>query len=82
MPESMPAVPHGQGVRYPFDPPKAEEIVTVMRVVGDGAPGRRLRGPIVVLWRAGLGLHEARALRESDLDRPASSTIPTRDAAD
>jgi hypothetical protein len=27
-----------------------------------------LRGLIVVLWRAGLGIHEALALNESDLD--------------
>jgi integrase len=38
-----------------------------MRAAGDGRHGRRLRALIVVLWRAGLRIHEALALRESDL---------------
>ena len=46
--------PRNKGIRYPADPPKIEEIVTVMRSAGDGVHGRRLRGLIVVLWRAGL----------------------------
>jgi site-specific recombinase XerD len=40
----------------------------VMRVVGDDAEGIRLRGLIVMLWRAGLRISEALALAESDLD--------------
>jgi site-specific recombinase XerD len=39
-----------------------------MRAAGDDAHGRRLRGLIVVLWRAGLRIQEALALAESDLD--------------
>jgi hypothetical protein len=39
-----------------------------MRAAGDGRHGCRLRGEIVVLWRAGLRIHEALALNESDLD--------------
>jgi hypothetical protein len=46
--------PRNKGLRYPADPPTIEEIVTVMRHAGDGVHGRRLRGLIVVLWRAGL----------------------------
>ena len=57
-----------QGLRYPADPPKVEEIVAVMRMAGDDAHGRRLRGLIVVLWRAGLRIQEALALAEADLD--------------
>ena len=34
----------------------------------DGLHGRRLRGLIVILWRAGLRVQEALALAESDLD--------------
>ena len=40
-----------------------------MRATGDGLDGVRLRGVIVVLWRAGLRVSEALALAESDLDR-------------
>ena len=41
-------------LRYPADPPTVEEIVAVMRTAADGVHGRRLRGLLVVLWRAGL----------------------------
>ena len=60
--------PRNKGLRYPADPPKVEEIVAVMRTAGDDAHGRRLRGLIVVLWRAGLRIQEALALAEADLD--------------
>ena len=39
-----------------------------MRTAGNDAHGRRLRGLIVILWRAGLRIQEALALAESDLD--------------
>jgi integrase len=52
-----------------------EEIVAVMRAAGDGRHGRRLRGLIVVLWRAGLRILEALALNESDLDRRRGSLL-------
>jgi integrase len=60
--------PHNKGLRYPADPPTVEEIIAVMRAVGDDPEGISLRGPIVVLWRAGLRVSEALALAESDLD--------------
>jgi len=60
--------PRNKGLRYPADPPKVEEIVAVMRAAGDDTRGRRLRGLIVVLWRAGLRIQEALALAEADLD--------------
>ena len=59
-------------MRYPADPPPVEEIVAVMRTAGDGAHGQRLRGLIVVLWRAGLRIQEALALGEVDLDPAAA----------
>jgi hypothetical protein len=40
-------------LRYPADPPKVEEIIAVMRAAGDRTHGRRLRGLMVILWRAG-----------------------------
>src|SRR5258708_4032900 len=61
--------PRNKGLRYPPDPPTVEEIIAVMRVAGDSPEGVRLRGVIVVLWRAGLRISEALALTESDLDR-------------
>jgi site-specific recombinase XerD len=60
--------PRNNGIHYPADPPTVEENVAVMRAAGDGPHGFRLRGLIVVLWRAGLRIHEALALTESDLD--------------
>ncbi len=61
--------PRNKGEHYPADPPTIEEIVAVMRTVGDRADGHRLRALIVLLWRAGLRISEALALGESDLDR-------------
>lgn len=40
----------------------------MMHAAGDDADAVRLRGLIVVLWRAGLRISEALALSESDLD--------------
>jgi integrase len=69
--------PRNKGIRYPADPPTVEEIIDVMRAAGDGVHGRRLRGLIVVLWRAGLRIHEALALSEADLD-PRRGSLPVR----
>jgi site-specific recombinase XerC len=60
--------PGNKGLRYPADPPKVEEIIAVMRASGDAAHGRRLRGLIVIMWRAGVRIQEALALTEGDLD--------------
>jgi integrase len=70
--------PRNKGMRYPADPPTIEEIVTVMRRAGEGSHGRRLRGLIVVLWRAGLRIHEALALAEADLDPRRGSLLVRR----
>ena len=51
--------PRSKGRRYPADPPTVEEIISVMRTAGAGPDGVRLRGLIVVLWRAGLRIGEA-----------------------
>ena len=60
--------PRNKGRRYPPDPPTVEEIIAVMRAAGDGPDGLRLRGVIVMLWRAGLRISEALSLNETDLD--------------
>ena len=70
--------PRNKGLRYPADPPKVEEIVAVMRAAGDAAHGRRLRGLIVILWRAGLRIQEALDLTEADLDQRRGSLLARR----
>jgi hypothetical protein len=70
--------PRNKGIRYPADPSTVEEIVAVMRRTGGGVHGRRLRGLIVVLWRAGLRIHEALALTEPDLNPRRGSLLVRR----
>jgi site-specific recombinase XerD len=70
--------PRNKGLRYPPDPPTVEEIIAVMRVAGDSPDGLRLRGLIVVLWRAGLRISEALALQESDLDQTRGAVLVRR----
>ena len=67
--------PRNEGHRYPADPPKVEEIVAVMCAAGDGPHGQRLRGLIVILWRAGLRIQEALSLGEADLDQRRGSLL-------
>jgi integrase len=75
---AVPRRPRNKGIRYPADPPTVEEIVAVMRHAGDHVHGRRLRALIVVLWRAGLRIHEALALAEADLDPRRGSLLVRR----
>ena len=67
--------PRNKGLRYPADPPTVEEIISVMRAAGESPDGVRLRGVIVVLWRAGLRISEALALNESDLDSERGAVL-------
>ena len=61
--------PRNKGEQYPADPPTVDEIVAIMRAIGERPDGLRLRALIVLLWRAGLRISEALALQESELDR-------------
>jgi site-specific recombinase XerC len=70
--------PRNKGQRYPADPPTIAEIIAVMRAAGDDADAIRLRGLIVVLWRAGLRISEALALNESDLDASRGAILVRR----
>jgi integrase len=70
--------PRNKGLRDPADPPKVEEIIAVMRAAGDGGRGRRLRGLIVILRRAGLRIQEALALAEADLDEGRGALLVRR----
>jgi site-specific recombinase XerD len=49
-----------------------------MRAGGEGTHGRRLRGLIVVMWRAGLRIQQALALTEGDLDQRRGSLLVRR----
>ena len=46
-----------------------------MHAAGDDAEAIRLRGLIVVLWRAGLRISEALALNESDVDADRGAVL-------
>ena len=70
--------PRNKDMGYPPDPPTVEEIVAVMRTAGDTLHGQRLRGLIVVLWRAGLRISEALALAEPDLDARRGAVLVRR----
>lgn len=70
--------PRNKGRSYPADPPRVEEIVAVMRQAGEHVHGDRLRALIVVLWRAGLRIHEALALSEADLDPRFKAATPAQ----
>jgi site-specific recombinase XerD len=67
--------PRNKGMQYPPDPPRPEEIVLVMRQAGDGCHGLRVRALIAVLWRGGLRISEALALRETDIDEHRGSLL-------
>ena len=67
--------PSNRGLHSPADPPHVEEIVAVMRAAGKGVHGQRLRGLIVILWRAGLRIQEALSLAEVDLDPRRGSLL-------
>jgi integrase len=70
--------PRNKGEQYPADPPTIEEIIEVMRAIGERADGLRLRALIVLLWRAGLRISEALALQESDLERGRGAVLVRR----
>jgi site-specific recombinase XerD len=67
--------PGNKGLRYPADPPTVDEIVAVMRHTADDRHGFRIRGMVVVLWRAGLRVQEALGLAEHDLDLRRGSVL-------
>jgi site-specific recombinase XerD len=68
--------PGNKGLRYPADPPRSKRTSPSCAV--DDAHGRRLRGLIVIMWRAGLRIQEALALTEGDLDQRRGSLLVRR----
>lgn len=67
--------PRNKGMEFPPDPPRAEEIVLVMRQAGHDRHGMRVRALIAVLWRGGLRISEALALNETDIDARRGSLL-------
>src|ERR1700744_67651 len=67
--------PRHEGMEYPPDPPRPEEILIVMRQDIHDRHGLRLRALIAVLWRAGLRISEALALSETDIDASRGSVL-------
>jgi site-specific recombinase XerD len=67
--------PRNRGMTYPPDPPTIDEIIAVMRQLGDDRHGQRLKALIVVLWRAGLRIQEALMLAETDLNLRLGSVL-------
>jgi site-specific recombinase XerD len=67
--------PRNKGQHFPADPPIVDEIVAVMRQAGHDRHGHRLTALIVVLWRAGLRIHEALSLTATDLDQRRGSIL-------
>ncbi|MBV9338528.1 MAG: tyrosine-type recombinase/integrase [Solirubrobacterales bacterium] len=53
-----------------------------MRAAGDSPDGLRLRGVVVMLWRAGLRISEALSLNESDLDSDRGAVLVRRGKVD
>ena len=67
--------PRNKGMQYPPDPPRAEEIVLMMRQAGHDRHWLRVRALIAVLWRGGLRISEALALNETDIDERRGSLL-------
>lgn len=55
-------------MKYPAESYTHEECLAILDACGDSGVGRRNRALIVLLWRCGLRLAEALALRVEDVD--------------
>ena len=66
-----------RGQQLPGEVLPAEDIRALLRACNRGATGIRNRALLVVLWRAGLRIGEALALRPSDLD-PVAGQVRVR----
>lgn len=66
-------VPPNKGQTYAPEVLTREEIRALIEACGHSATGIRNRSLLVVLWRAGLRVSEALALRPSDLDAAAGT---------
>lgn len=60
--------PPNHGKKYPASPPTPAEVMRMLALCGNGYVGRRNHALIVCLWRAGLRISEALALRPYHVD--------------
>jgi site-specific recombinase XerD len=62
--------PGNAGRSWPADPPTPEEVLAILNAERHHVPAVRLRNRalIVILWRAGLRIHEALLLRPEHVD--------------
>jgi integrase len=74
--------PRNEGMQYPPDPPRPEDIIAIMRQAGHDRHGLRVRALIAVLWRGGLRISEALALNETDIDERRGSLLIRHDKGD
>ena len=71
--------PRNKGEHYPADPPAIEEIVEVMRTIGERPNGLRLRALIVLLWRAGRVSAKRSRCKRAILTAVAALCCPPRE---
>jgi site-specific recombinase XerD len=64
---------HNSGRRYPPEILSAAEVAALMAAMNKGATGERNRALVAVLYRAGLRLSEALALKPADVDTGAGT---------
>lgn len=67
--------PKNYGARFPADPPTAEEILRILDACGDDTTGVRNRALLTVLWRSGLRISEALALRPHHINFDARTVV-------
>lgn len=60
--------PPNAGKKYPASPPTAAEVLRMLTLCGNGYVGRRNHALVVCMWRAGLRVSEALALRPYHVD--------------
>lgn len=60
--------PANRGERYPAEVLSRGEVEAMLRATGRGCIGKRDRALIVCLWRGGLRVSEALALKRKDID--------------
>jgi site-specific recombinase XerD len=71
-------LPHNKGLRYPLICRRWRRSSASCGRPVTAATGVGLRGLIVILWRAGLRIHEALALAEADLDQRRGALLLRR----
>lgn len=64
---------HNRGLSFPPEPLTSAEVAAIMSAFNRGATGDRNRALVAVLYRAGLRLSEALALKLADVDPRAGS---------